>query len=30
LLLAWRIFPSIASPLFGLVLKALHPDVSYS
>jgi Zn-dependent protease len=30
LLLAWRIFPAIASPLFGLVLKALHPDVSYS
>ena len=30
LLLAWRIFPAIASPLFGLVLKILHPDVSYS
>ena len=30
LLLAWRIFPFIASPLFGLVLKVLHPGESYS
>ena len=30
LLLAWRIFPSMASPLFGLALKVLHPEVCYS
>ena len=30
LLLAWRIFPAIASPLFALVLKLLHPGESYS
>lgn len=30
LLLAWRIFPAIADPLFALVLKALHPGESYS
>ncbi len=30
LLLAWRIFPAIASPLFSLVLKVLHPDVGYA
>src|ERR671913_1081642 len=29
LLVAWRIFPSIASPLFALVLKVLHPGESY-
>jgi Zn-dependent protease len=30
LLVAWRIFPVIVDPLFGLVLKVLHPAESYS
>lgn len=30
LIVAWRVFPAIASPLFTLVLKALHPGESYS
>ena len=30
LLVAWRIFPVIVDPLFGLVLKLLHPGESYS
>ena len=30
LLVAWRIFPAIASPLFDLVVKVLHPGESYS
>jgi Zn-dependent protease len=30
LLIAWRIFPAIVGPLFGLILKAVHPDLGYS
>ena len=30
LLVAWRVFPMIADPLFALVLKAVHPGASYS
>ena len=30
LLVAWRVFPIIAEPLFALVLKAVHPEASYS
>jgi Zn-dependent protease len=30
LLVAWRIFPEIARPIFTLVLTALHPGVGYS
>ena len=30
LLVAWRVFPFIAEPLFALVLKAVHPAASYS
>ena len=30
LLIAWRVFPLIADPLFILVLRAVHPDESYS
>lgn len=30
LLIAWRIFPVIVGPLFGLVLKAVHPSLGYS
>ena len=30
LLVAWRVFPMIAEPLFALVLKAVHPEASYS
>lgn len=30
LLIAWRVFPVITHPLFGLLLKLLHPDESYS
>jgi hypothetical protein len=29
LLIAWRVFPLIADPLFMLVLKAVHPGESY-
>ena len=29
LLIAWKVFPMIASPLFALVLKAVHPGESY-
>lgn len=29
LLIAWRVFPAIADPLFVLVLKAVHPGESY-
>jgi Zn-dependent protease len=29
LLIAWRVFPLIADPLFMLVLKAVHPGASY-
>jgi Zn-dependent protease len=30
LLIAWRLFPLIVSPLFGLILKAVHPGLGYS
>jgi Zn-dependent protease len=30
LLIAWRIFPAIVGPLFGLILKAVHPSLGYS
>ena len=30
LLVAWRIFPMIVGPLFGLILKAVHPSLGYS
>lgn len=30
LLIAWRIFPTIVGPLFGLILKAVHPSLAYS
>lgn len=30
LLLAWRIFPSIVGPLFSLLIKLVHPDLTYS
>ena len=30
LLIAWRIFPAIVGPLFGLIIKAVHPSLSYS
>ena len=30
LLIAWQIFPSIVGPLFALILKAVHPSLSYS
>lgn len=30
LLIAWRVFPVIADPLFMLVVKAVHPGESYS
>ena len=30
LVVAWRIFPLIVDPLFGLVLEAVHPGLSYS
>jgi Zn-dependent protease len=30
LLVAWRVFPEIARPIFTLVLTALHPGVGYS
>lgn len=29
LLLAWRVFPVIVGPLFGLVLAAVHPGLRY-
>src|SRR3954453_1792757 len=29
LLVAWRIFPAIVGPLFGLILKAVHPSLGY-
>ena len=29
LLIAWRIFPVIVGPLFGLILKAVHPSLGY-
>ena len=29
LLIAWRIFPVIVGPLFGLILKAVHPTLGY-
>jgi Zn-dependent protease len=30
LLLAWRIFPFIVRPLFSLVIRLIHPQLSYS
>jgi Zn-dependent protease len=30
LLIAWRIFPFIAHPIFSIVLLILHPSMSYS
>jgi Zn-dependent protease len=30
LLVAWRIFPAIVGPLFGLILKAVYPTLGYS
>ena len=29
LVVAWRVFPEVTDPLFGLVLKILHPELSY-
>jgi Zn-dependent protease len=29
LLVAWRIFPAIVGPLFGLILKLVHPSAGY-
>ena len=29
LLVAWRVFPMMARPLFSLVLRLVHPDLSY-
>ena len=29
LLIAWQIFPVIVGPLFGLILKAVHPTLGY-
>lgn len=30
LLIAWRIFPFIVGPLFSVVIKLVHPQLSYS
>jgi len=30
LLVAWQIFPKIVGPLFGLILRAVHPSLGYS
>jgi Zn-dependent protease len=30
LVVAWRVFPLIVGPLFGLILKAVHPGLGYS
>jgi len=30
LVIAWQIFPSIVGPLFGMILKAVHPGLGYS
>ncbi len=30
LLVAWQIFPKVSSPLFSLVIRLVHPGVSYS
>ncbi len=30
LLIAWRLFPLIVRPLFSLVIKLVHPELSYS
>lgn len=29
LLVAWRVFPAIVGPLFGLILRLVHPALSY-
>jgi Zn-dependent protease len=30
LVVAWQIFPAFTDPLFSMLLKMLHPGVSYS
>jgi hypothetical protein len=30
LLIAWKIFPILTGPLFGLLLRLLHPAEGYS
>jgi hypothetical protein len=30
LVVAWRVFPMVVGPLFGLILKAVHPSLGYS
>jgi Zn-dependent protease len=30
LLVAWKVFPMVSNPLFSLVIKLVHPGVSYS
>ncbi len=30
LVIAWRIFPTLVGPLFGVVIKLVHPALSYS
>ena len=30
LVVAWRVFPAIVGPLFGLLLRAVHPGLGYS
>ena len=30
LLIAWRVFPFLTGPLFGLLLRLLHPSEGYS
>jgi hypothetical protein len=30
LLLAWRVFPFIVGPLFSMLIRLVHPQLSYS
>jgi Zn-dependent protease len=30
LVIAWQVFPAIVRPLFGIVLRAVHPSLGYS
>jgi hypothetical protein len=30
LVIAWQVFPAIVRPLFGFVLRAVHPSLGYS
>ena len=30
LVIAWQVFPYLARPLFGIVLRLLHPSATYS